>query len=121
MSEYFASVDHAVLKELLRRKIRDQKLLRLLDSLVETGEEGGSKGMPISCYSCQRRSGYRSQSRMLLCSIVTQLRLVIPVIGSRLPRLRLRRQWLSPARSARQFALSFRKQRWRNWSNTVSS
>lgn len=53
ISQYFASVDHGVLKALLRRKIRDEKLLRLLDSVVDTGDEGNGKGMPIGNLTSQ--------------------------------------------------------------------
>jgi len=51
--QYFASVNHAVLKCLLRRKLRDRKLLRLLDSLIGTGDEGTGKGMPIGNLTSQ--------------------------------------------------------------------
>ena len=46
-------MDHAVLKDLLRRKVGDQKLLCLLESLVETGDEGDGKGMPIGNLTSQ--------------------------------------------------------------------
>jgi hypothetical protein len=47
------SVDHRVLQGLLRRKIRDKKVLCLLDSLIATGGEGAGKGMPISNLTSQ--------------------------------------------------------------------
>ncbi len=53
ISQYFASVDHGVLQGLLRRKIRDEKLLRLLGSLIATGGEGAGKGMPIGNLTSQ--------------------------------------------------------------------
>lgn len=53
VKQYFPSVDHAVLRGLLRRKIRDERLLRLLDRLIETGDEGGGKGMPIGNLTSQ--------------------------------------------------------------------
>lgn len=53
VKQYFPSVDHAVLRGLLRRKISDERLLRLLDRLVESGDEGGGKGMPIGNLTSQ--------------------------------------------------------------------
>lgn len=53
VKQYFPSVDHAVLRRLLRRKISDEPLLRLLDRLVESGDEGGGKGMPIGNLTSQ--------------------------------------------------------------------
>ncbi|MGH8009938.1 MAG: reverse transcriptase domain-containing protein, partial [Candidatus Binatia bacterium] len=53
ISQYFASVDHAVLQALLRRKLRDETILPLLDSLVKTGDVGGGKGMPIGNLTSQ--------------------------------------------------------------------
>lgn len=38
--QYFSSIDHDVLKGLVRRKIGDIKLLRLLDSLIDTHPQG---------------------------------------------------------------------------------
>ena len=51
--QYFPSVDHAALRGLLRRKIGDEPLLQLLDRLVESGDEGGGKGMPIGNLTSQ--------------------------------------------------------------------
>jgi hypothetical protein len=51
--QYFPSVDHAVLRGLLRRKIGDQRLLRVLDGLIASGDEGGGKGMPIGNLTSQ--------------------------------------------------------------------
>jgi RNA-directed DNA polymerase len=36
---FFPSVDHAVLKQLLRRTIRDDSLLRLLDQVIDSGRD----------------------------------------------------------------------------------
>jgi hypothetical protein len=46
---YFETIDHAVLKALLRRKLKDPPLLRLLDHLIDhTLPDGRSgKGWPI--------------------------------------------------------------------------
>jgi hypothetical protein len=51
--QYFPSVDQAVLRVLLRRKIGDEHLLRLLDGLIASGDEGGGKGMPIGNLTSQ--------------------------------------------------------------------
>ena len=50
---YFPSVDHAVLRGLLRRKIGDDRLLRLLHRLIASGDEEGGKGMPIGNLTSQ--------------------------------------------------------------------
>lgn len=50
---YFASVDHGILKTLLRRRIGDLKLLRLLDSLIDTHREDISIGIPIGNLTSQ--------------------------------------------------------------------
>jgi retron-type reverse transcriptase len=50
---YFASVDHGILKALLRKRIGDPKLLRLLDSLIDTHQENGPKGIPIGNLTSQ--------------------------------------------------------------------
>jgi retron-type reverse transcriptase len=51
--QYFPSVDQAVLRALLRRKIGDERLLRLLDGLIASGDEGSGKGMPIGNLTSQ--------------------------------------------------------------------
>lgn len=53
IKHYFPSVDHAVLRGLMRRKIADARLLRLLDRLIESGDEGSGKGMPIGNLTSQ--------------------------------------------------------------------
>jgi len=50
---YFASVDHEILMALLRRRIGDGALLRLLGSLVAHGAEAPGKGMPIGNLTSQ--------------------------------------------------------------------
>lgn len=37
--QYFPSVDHAVLKDILRRRIKDAKTLRLLDAIIDGGPD----------------------------------------------------------------------------------
>lgn len=50
---YFASIDHKTLKSLIRKKIGDQSLLRLLDSLIDTHQEDVAKGIPIGNLTSQ--------------------------------------------------------------------
>ena len=49
----FASVDHAVLLERLGRRIGDERLLTLLDTLVTHGAEQPGRGMPIGSLTSQ--------------------------------------------------------------------
>ena len=46
--KFYPSVDHAVLKQLLRRKIKDSDLLNLLDEIIDSAE-----GLPIGNYLSQ--------------------------------------------------------------------
>ncbi len=40
VSKYFSSVDHLILKGKLRRRLKDNKVLRLLDRIIDTAPEG---------------------------------------------------------------------------------
>lgn len=40
--QYFPSIDHARLKEKVRRRIKDARILRLLDRLIDTGPSGNA-------------------------------------------------------------------------------
>ncbi|MGE3538492.1 MAG: reverse transcriptase domain-containing protein [Candidatus Tectimicrobiota bacterium] len=53
--QYFASVDHGVLKGLLRRKLKDQRLLTLLDQIIDHPLPGGvpGQGIPIGNLTSQ--------------------------------------------------------------------
>lgn len=53
--KYFASIDHAVLKKLIRRKIADKHLLALLDEIIDSYHEEGKpgKGIPIGNITSQ--------------------------------------------------------------------
>jgi retron-type reverse transcriptase len=48
VKKYYPSIDHQVLKDLLRRKIKDQDLLQLLDEIIDSAE-----GLPIGNYLSQ--------------------------------------------------------------------
>ncbi len=53
IKKFYPSVDHAVLKSLLRRKIKDQDLLWLLDEIIDS-----AKGLPIGNYLSQYLANY---------------------------------------------------------------
>lgn len=48
IKKFYPSVDHAILKQLLRRKIKDQDLLWLLDEIIDSAD-----GLPIGNYLSQ--------------------------------------------------------------------
>lgn len=48
IKKFYPSIDHAVLKELLRRKFKDKDLLRLLDEIIDS-----APGLPIGNYLSQ--------------------------------------------------------------------
>jgi RNA-directed DNA polymerase len=51
--KFYPSVDHAILKNLLRRKIKDNDLLQLLDEIIDSAE-----GLPIGNYLSQHFANY---------------------------------------------------------------
>lgn len=51
VSKFYPNVDHKILKEILRKKIKDQKLLNLLDEIIDSVE--GGKNVPIGNYLSQ--------------------------------------------------------------------
>jgi len=53
VSKYFDSIDHGVLKTLLRRRFKDPLVLRLLDSILDTYETVPGKGVPIGNLTSQ--------------------------------------------------------------------
>ncbi len=48
IKKYFFSVNHLILKRIIKRKIQDEKLLRLLDRIIDSGE-----GIPIGNLTSQ--------------------------------------------------------------------
>lgn len=50
IKKFYPSIDHDKLKALLRRKFKDEQLLKLLDLIIDSG---GEKGLPIGYYSSQ--------------------------------------------------------------------
>lgn len=55
ISQYFASVDHQVLRRLLARRIKDRRLLALLDLIIDhpLPEHAPGKGLPIGNLTSQ--------------------------------------------------------------------
>jgi len=49
VSKYFPSVNHEILKQIIREKIADKKLLHLLDNIIDSAE----KGIPIGNLTSQ--------------------------------------------------------------------
>lgn len=52
---FYPSIDHAVLKQLLRRKFKDADLLWLLDTIIDSGN---AVGLPIGSYLSQYLANY---------------------------------------------------------------
>lgn len=51
ISKFYPSINHDVLKQILRKKIKDEKLLVLLDTIIDSIE--GNKNVPIGNYLSQ--------------------------------------------------------------------
>lgn len=51
ISKFYPSINHDVLKQILRKKIKDEKLLSLLDTIIDSIE--GNKNVPIGNYLSQ--------------------------------------------------------------------
>lgn len=56
ISKFYPNVDHAILKNLLRRKIKDPDTLELLDKIIDSYP--GEKGVPIGSYLSQFLANY---------------------------------------------------------------
>jgi hypothetical protein len=50
---YFASIDHARLKEMLRRRFKEPALLRLLDRIIDAHRSAPGCGLPIGALTSQ--------------------------------------------------------------------
>ena len=53
ISKYFASIDHAILFTLLRRKIRDMRMLELCRRIIVSHEDSPGRGIPIGNLTSQ--------------------------------------------------------------------
>ncbi len=49
--KFYPSINHVILKQVLRKKIKDPDMLRLLDGIIDSVEDG--KGVPIGNYLSQ--------------------------------------------------------------------
>ena len=56
--KYFDSINHQVLKTKLRRIFKDQKLLRLFDTIIDSYESSPSTGIPIGNLTSQYFANY---------------------------------------------------------------
>ncbi len=54
--KFYPSINHTILKKLLRKKFKDNKLLELLDKIIDSTE--GNKGIPIGSYLSQFLANY---------------------------------------------------------------
>lgn len=50
---YFASIDHAVLRAMLRRKLKDRGVLELCDRIIDSHHASPGRGLPIGALSSQ--------------------------------------------------------------------
>lgn len=53
ISKFYPSMDHDVLKSQIRRTIRDKKVLRLLDTMIDGFNGNAGKGLPIGALTSQ--------------------------------------------------------------------
>ena len=55
ISKYFASIDHEILNRLIRRKITDQKILAIIDGIIDSYHTPGcpGKGLPLGNLTSQ--------------------------------------------------------------------
>lgn len=51
--QYFASIDHSILKRQLRQRFKSAPLLQLLDRIIAAHEEAPGKGLPIGALTSQ--------------------------------------------------------------------
>jgi hypothetical protein len=51
--QYFASVDHQILKSQLRRRLKGEALLSLLDRIIDAHQDAPGKGLPIGALTSQ--------------------------------------------------------------------
>ncbi len=51
--KFFASVDHTILKDLLRRRVTDHNALKLLDQIIDSFQVNLAKGLPIGNLTSQ--------------------------------------------------------------------
>ena len=58
IKKYFASIDHAILRRLLQRKIADRKVMRLITEIIGSYQTQAGKGLPIGNLTSQFFANY---------------------------------------------------------------
>lgn len=56
VKKFYPSINHTILKKLLRKKIKDKRLLDLLDTIIDSTD--GDTGIPIGSYLSQYLANY---------------------------------------------------------------
>lgn len=56
--KYFDSIDHAILSRLLRRKLKDRRLLELFDRIIASYEVAPGRGVPIGSLTSQHFANF---------------------------------------------------------------
>lgn len=65
--KYFDSIDHEILKKSLRRLFKDERLLGILNSIIESYSRKEGKGIPIGNLTSQYFANYYLSSQDHLC------------------------------------------------------
>jgi hypothetical protein len=55
---YFASIDHGILKKLLRGKFKDPGLLHLLERIIDSHQDARGRGLPIGALTSQHLANW---------------------------------------------------------------
>lgn len=53
IAKYFSSIDHEILKSLLRKRIADKKLMVVIEDIIDSYSESSGKGIPIGNLTSQ--------------------------------------------------------------------
>lgn len=53
--QFYPSIEHKILMEKLRRKIKDERMLSLIEALIESS---GDKGLPLGCFTSQMLANF---------------------------------------------------------------
>lgn len=53
ISKYFSSIDHDILKKLLRKRIADERLMQVIENIIDSYSEAPGKGIPIGNLTSQ--------------------------------------------------------------------
>lgn len=55
--KFYPSIDHEILKQVVRRKIKDSRLLALLDEIIDSVNDTDSRGLPIRNFISDGQGG----------------------------------------------------------------